>query len=317
MKGTTSGEPPVIALVGPTAVGKSALALRLAEQYSGDIISADSRQIYRYMDIGTAKPTPDEQAKVRHYLVDLIEPSETYSAQRFREEGSRVLVRIRRQGRVPLVVGGTGFYVRALLDGLSIPTVPPDPELRERLRAEAERSGSAVLHDRLASRDPASAARIHPRNLPRIVRALEIVEKSGGPVPELEGLRPVPALYIGLWQDRGTLRDAAADRARAQVAAGLLEETALLLAMGYSRASPALMGFGYRQMVACLDGRTSLDEAVEHYITDTHRYIRRQMTWFRADKRIVWIEAGESAFESAVRLIDDALSRRKVDGQPA
>lgn len=307
MAGGEFDEFPVIALVGPTAVGKSALALKLAEHYPTSVVTADSRQVYRYMDIGTAKPTLAERAAVPHYLLDLIEPVERYSAKRYREEGTHVLGRIWKQSRLPLVVGGTGFYVRALLDGLMIPEVAPDPVFREQLREEAELRGSESLHSRLAAQDPASAARIHPRNLPRLIRALEIVEKSGAPVPVQQVTSQVPTLYLGLTMERQALHRKAAARVRMQIQAGLLEETDLLLEMGYEPSSPALLGFGYRQMVACLRGETDLEGAIDSYIADTNAYIRRQLTWFRADKRVVWIDAEGQALEKALTAIRSAL----------
>jgi tRNA dimethylallyltransferase len=279
---------PVVVLVGPTAVGKSALALHLAERFDAEIVTADSRQVYRYMDIGTAKPTPSEQAIARHHMIDLVEPSDTYSAQRFREEGLRVLRGIAATGRPALVAGGTGFYIRALIDGMVLPPVPPDHAYRADLRALAAADGAEVIHARLASSDPASAARIHPRNVPRVIRALEIVRAIGGPVPVQPSAGAIPALFVGLSLDRAEL-DAIADaRVLAQMEAGLLRETETLLAMGYSPESVALSGFGYRELIAYLRGDWSLDEAIAGYQSATRRYIRRQLTWFRAERRITW-----------------------------
>lgn len=301
------GFPPIVALVGPTAVGKSALALALARRFPFDIVTADSRQVYRYMDIGTAKPSPAERAEVRHYLLDLVEPDESYSAQQYALEATRVLRRIAAQARLALVTGGTGFYLRALLERPGLPAVPPDPAIRARLAAQAEQLGPAALHARLAGLDPASAGRIHPRNLPRVIRALEVVETLGGPVPPAQS-HPLPALYLGLDRPRGQLREIADRRVLAQIRAGLVEETGLLLAMGYSPQAPALQGFGYAQMVAYLEGRTALPEAIRLYQQATHQYIRRQFTWFRHLPSVRWIEAGPEAEAQAVRVIEDWLS---------
>jgi tRNA dimethylallyltransferase len=300
--------PPIIAIVGPTAVGKSRMAMELAQDWNGEIISADSRQVYRYMDIGTDKPSRSDQVAVRHHMIDVVPPDETYSAQRFADEGRRVLRRLASRHRVALVVGGTGFYVRALLDAIPLPPVAPDPELRDGLRREADAVGAEQLHRRLAERDPASAARIHPRNLPRIIRALEITELTGAPVPAREGASPIPALYIGLQRDRRELWALADRRALEQVRAGLPEETRLLLDMGYSSDLPSLQGFGYRQMVAYLRDELSLADALAEYRLAQHRYIRRQMTWFRSNERIRWIDASGDAREPVQRLVTEWLA---------
>jgi tRNA dimethylallyltransferase len=288
--------------VGPTAVGKSRLAVELAARFRGDIVSVDSRQIYRYMDIGTAKPTRDERSQIPHYMLDVVAPDEQYSAQRFRQEGQQVLRRIASQGRVAFAAGGTGYYLKALLDGLAAPGVPPRPEMRAHLMEEAERLGPDVLHRRLAQVDPASAQRIHPHNLPRVIRALEIVNTVGGPVPPLETSDKIPALYIGLMMERDLLRRAIDRRAVEQVRLGMVEETRLLCAMGYGDAF-SLQGLGYRQMKEYLQGRRSLLDAIREYQIATHQYARRQMTWFRQDDRIYWIQP-EGQVEVASGLVE-------------
>jgi len=259
------------------------------------------------MDIGTAKPTRAEQLRVRHLMIDLAEPDEPYSAQRFRQEGLRVLQRIQAAGRVAFVVGGTGFYVRTLLDGLSLPAVPPNPSLRMRMRAEAAERGAPALHARLARMDPASAARIHQNNVPRLIRALEIVEHLNGPVPAPSTGETLPALRLGLTMERRELHGVADDRVIQQVRAGLVEETRLLLEMGYSPDLPALSGFGYRQMIGYLRGEVCLADAVRDYQAATQQYIRRQLTWFRADSRITWLESGLAARGRARDLVRNWL----------
>ncbi|HZU12854.1 MAG TPA: tRNA (adenosine(37)-N6)-dimethylallyltransferase MiaA [Chloroflexota bacterium] len=301
-------EAPVIAIVGPTAVGKSALALEIARRVGGEIMTADSRQVYRYMDVGTAKPTAAERAMAPHHMLDLVEPGDTYTAGRYREEGTRVLARLATSGTPALVAGGTGFYIRSLLDGMLPPAVEPNPELRKVLRALAADAGPHALHSRLAELDPTSAARIHPHNVPRLVRALEIIDALGGPIPSRQG-REVPALYIGLTMDRVRLRMRSDQRVLAQMESGLVEETALLLAMGYDPASPALTGFGYAQMVAYLTGSMTRDVAIMAYQQATRAYIRRQMTWFRANSSINWIDAEGCPIDEAMRLITAWTSR--------
>jgi tRNA dimethylallyltransferase len=294
--------PPVICILGPTAAGKSRLALALAERLGAEIISADSRQVYRYMDIGTDKAGLEERARVRHHLVDVVAPDEPYSAQRFASEGRAVLRRLAAQRRPAIVAGGTGFYVRALLDVPSLPPVQPDPELRARLYREAETTGSDALHVRLAEVDPASAARIHPHNLPRVVRALEIVETTGRPVPLPAPGAGIPALRIGLEIDRVRLRTMIDERIHRQVQGGLVEEARNLLQMGYDPALPALQGFGYREMVSYVRGELPLDVALGRYKIATHKYLRRQVTWFRADERICWLPVDEDLQTRALQL---------------
>lgn len=284
-------------------MGKSALALRLAERFGADIVSADSRQVYRYMDVGTAKPSRTEQARIRHWMIDLVEPCDTYTVSRYRAEAERVLKRLEAAKKPGIVVGGTGFYIRALLDGLRLPPVPPDPALRQRLRDEVTARGTTELWQRLERVDPSSAARVHPNNVPRLIRALEVVEKLGGPVLTRHHSKPRDALYIGLSMDRPRLHDVTNRRVASQVEAGLVEETRQLLAMGYDPASPALDGFGYREMVAHLQGLWSLDQAVEAYRASTRRYIRRQMTWFRADARINWFDVERAPEPTIVAMI--------------
>jgi tRNA dimethylallyltransferase len=296
--------PKIIAIVGPTAVGKSRLAMALARELDVAILSADSRQVYRYMDIGTDKPSAEERGLVPHYMLDLIEPNETYSARRFQSEGGAVLRRVGAQKRTVLVVGGTGFYIRALLDGLELPRVAPNRTLRERLRSEAERAGSSSLHAKLAELDPDSARRIHPNNLPRIIRALEVVETTGAPVEAARG-SSLKALYVGLWMERNLIRTRADERIQRQVSSGLIEETRMLLDMGYDPHGPALSGFGYRQMIEYLQDQTTLEEAVHDYSMATRRYIRRQMTWFSADERIEWFDAVGGYPEKVFRRVVD------------
>jgi tRNA dimethylallyltransferase len=298
----------IVVLVGPTAVGKSVLALELAQRFPTDIITADSRQVYRYMDIGTAKPGAEERARAPHYMLDLVEPGDTYTAARYRDEGVRVLRRTAASGRLALVAGGTGFYVRALLDDVSIPAVAPDDERRARYQAEAAKSGAATLHARLARVDPVSAERIHPNNVARVIRALEIVETLHGPVPVAQHAPGRAALFLGLTLERKRLIQIADLRVLSQVDAGLVDETRRLLEMGYDPASPALSGFGYREMIDYLAGRSTLSDAIRRYQLATHRYIRRQMTWFRADQRIRWIDGKGDAVGLAAQMVEQWLA---------
>ncbi|MGI8826858.1 MAG: tRNA (adenosine(37)-N6)-dimethylallyltransferase MiaA [Chloroflexota bacterium] len=297
-----------VAIVGPTAVGKSRLALDLAAMFEVDIISADSRQVYRYMDIGTDKPTASDRARVPHYMLDLVAPDDTYSVRRYQLEARRVLRRSVFRKRVSLVVGGTGFYVQALLDDVALPAVAPNRELRERLTLEAEKCGAAALHERLRTLDPRSAHRVHTNNIPRIIRALEVIDALGAPVPELEIRSAVPALYLGVHMNRSSLYEIADRRVKEQFDGGLVEETEYLLRMGYDASLPSLDGFGYREAAGYLSGKLSMAGAVAQYQAATHRYIRRQMTWFGRDKRVRWIESGPDAPSTAAALIRDWLA---------
>jgi len=305
--------PVTVVLVGPTAVGKSRLALHLAQEFGADILTADSRQVYRYMDIGTAKPSRAEQAAVRHYMLDLVAPDEGYSVERFRREGLGVLHRIAAEGRGAIVAGGTGFYIRALLDGPAVAEAPPDPGIRARLQAELAEHGPHPLHQRLVGLDPASAKRVHPHNIPRLIRALEIVEQTGGPVPPIPTGRSVPALYLGLRMDRRALWEVANRRVIAQFESGLIDETRALLAMGYTAETPPLAGFAYRQTVDYLAGRLTHSQAIADYQLATRQYIRRQMTWFGQDHRITWLESESGACRRAWQLVSSYLTTAASD----
>ncbi len=282
---------PLICVVGPTAVGKTALALALAERLAIEVVSADSRQIYRRMDIGTAKPTVAERLRVPHHLIDVIDPDEILTMAQYQALAQEAIALVRARGRVPVLVGGTGLYVRSLLENWEIPQVAPDAGLRMRLEEEAERYGAEALHTRLLEADPQAAAAIHPNNVRRVIRALEVHELTGKPISDLQRRGPVRYLpfLIGLTAARDELYARADARVDAMMARGLLEETEALLHSGLSPDLPSMSGLGYRQMVEHLAGRYDLSEAVRRTKTSTHRFIRQQHTWFRLDDpRIRW-----------------------------
>jgi len=284
--------PPLLVLVGPTAIGKTDVAVRLAARLPLEAVSADSRQVYRGMDIGTGKPSADERAALPHHLIDVVDPPERYHAARFRRDALEAIARIRARGRLPVVVGGTGLYVRALLKGLH-PAPPADPALRVELEAIAAAQGSEALHRRLAERDPAAAARLHPRDRVRLVRALEVLT-LGGPGPEpadwSSAVPPFRLLMVGLRQSREALGRRIADRVRAMVARGMMSEVQGLLEAGYDEALPAMGGIGYRQFSAVLRGDMTEAEATRLMIRDTTRYAKRQMTWFARDPEVRWLD---------------------------
>lgn len=275
----------MIAIVGPTASGKSALAIRVAERVGGEIVSADSRQVYRRMDIGTAKPTALERARVPHHLIDVADPGERYDVLRYQRDGRAALAAIRGRGHVALVVGGTGLYVRALLDGLDLASLPHDPAVRARLELE----DPATLHERLGAIDPDAAARVDPRNRRRLVRYLEVAMIAGGPVARVRGA-PMPALRIGLRPPREALIAAIDRRVRAMVDAGVLDETRALVARGIDPRLPSLSAHGYVHWATHLRGETDLETAIALTSRDVRAYSRRQMTWFRRDPAIRWFD---------------------------
>ncbi|MFV9507525.1 MAG: tRNA (adenosine(37)-N6)-dimethylallyltransferase MiaA [Oscillochloridaceae bacterium umkhey_bin13] len=276
-------QPPLLAIVGPTAVGKTALAVSLAQQLGGEIVSADSRQIYRQMEIGTAKPSAAERAAAPHHLLDLCDPDEPFSLGVYQQLATQTIAEITARGRLPMLVGGTGQYLAAVLEGWQIPQVPPQPALRATLEAEAASEGVAVLHARLAQVDPLAATQIGPTNLRRIVRALEVYHLTGRPISEQQ-TREVPPYQIRtIWLNRP--RDqiyARADaRAEAMIAAGLADEVATLRARGYGWELPSMSSLGYLQLRPYLEGTASLEACLERLKFDTHNFIRRQGAWFK------------------------------------
>jgi tRNA dimethylallyltransferase len=303
----------VVAIVGPTAVGKTALGVTLAEAFGGEIVSADSRQFYRHMEIGTAKPTAEERARAPHYLVDIADPDETLGLAQFLRLARPAIEEIAGRGHLPLVVGGTGQYVRALFEGWQVPEVPPDPALRERLEHEAQ-TDPQQLWVRLMELDPAAAEFVHPNNLRRVIRALEVCLKSGEPFSELR--RRVPPPYrtrkIGLTMDRDALYARADARVEAMIAAGLAEEVAYLLSQGYGWDLPSMSSLGYLQFRPYFEGAATLEEVVERIKLDTHDFIRRQYAWFHpAATDITWLNAQDPDLEAqAARLVADFLDER-------
>lgn len=279
----TLAKPALLALVGPTAVGKTALAIRLAQRLGGEIVSADSRQIYRLMTIGTAKPSAADQAAARHHLIDFCDPDEPFSLGLYQRLAREALAELTARGRMPLLVGGTGQYLAAVLEGWQIPEVPPQPALRAELEAEAATSGVATLHARLAQVDLAAATQIGPHNLRRIVRALEVYAVTGQPISVLQTREPPPYTIRTIWltRPRAQLYARADARAEAMLAAGLADEVADLVARGYGWELPAMASLGYVQLRPYLEGTASLAACLERLKFDTHAFIRRQEAWFR------------------------------------
>jgi tRNA dimethylallyltransferase len=301
--------PPLITLLGPTAAGKTALSLGLAERFDGEIVSADSRLIYRGMDVGTAKPTAAERARVPHHLLDVTTPDCPLTLAEYQRLAYAAIDDIHRQGRVPFLVGGSALYVRAVSEGLRIPEVPPNPILRAELEAFAEAEGHEALHQRLAELDPVGAAQIDGRNVRRVVRALEIVLETGQPKRALEGSDPPPyrTLKIGLEVEREILHARILARVRQMIDAGLAEETERLLAAGYPPNLPALSSLGYREMGQHLRGELTLEEAVERIGIETNRFVRHQSTWFRRMDGVQWFEWNRPNVEVVEQVVADFL----------
>ena len=285
----------LLAIVGPTATGKTEVGLLLAGRLDGEIVSADSMQVYRGMDIGTAKPTVAQRAQVPHHLIDVLEPGESFSVSDYRARADAALADIWHRGRQPILVGGSGLYVRAVLQEMDFSDVPPNPELRQELEREAHERGSQVLHRRLAHVDPAAAARLHPNDTKRIIRALEVVAGGGKPAPSLGSVDQGRAAryntrQFGLSLSREELYHRIDERVDRMIAAGLVQEVQALLERGCDESLTSMKGVGYAQLLPHVRGEISLEEAIRRLKRDTRRFAKRQFTWFRADSGIEWID---------------------------
>jgi tRNA dimethylallyltransferase len=286
--------PKIVVIAGPTAGGKSAAALELAGLFKAEIINADSMQVYRYLDIGTAKPTHAERNAVPHHLIDILYPDEEFSAALYREEAQRAIADVEARGKRAVVVGGTGLYIKALTSGL-IKGGEVDPAIRKRLQAVAQAGGRERLYGRLKEADPATAKRLHPHDTYRVIRALEVYEQTGQPISTLrkrhlfkEG--PYHTLKIGLQVEREELYNRIDQRVDTMMGQGLTEEVEQILKMGYAPSLKALQSLGYKQIIHHLQGVYDLPEAIRLIKRDTRRYARRQITWFKGDPEINWIE---------------------------
>ena len=299
----------LIAIVGPTATGKTALAIALAQRLGGEIVGADSRQVYRQMDIGTAKPTAEERALAPHHLIDVVDPDQEFSLAQYLEQAGAALEDVWSRGKQPLLVGGSGQYVWALLEGWRVPRLPPQRELRRELGERADRQGAEALHRELAQVDPKAAARIDPRNVRRVIRALEVHKATGRPISYWQEKGPPPweVLTLGLTCPRRELYERIDARVDAMMEAGLVDEVRGLLSMGYDPSLASMSGIGYKQVCQHLAGELDLATAVARIKTATHRLARQQYTWFRLDDgRIRWLE-GDGAVDEAVALAEQFL----------
>jgi tRNA dimethylallyltransferase len=290
-------KPKIIIICGPTGIGKTAVAVDLAQHFNGQIIGADSMQIYKYMDIGTAKPTAEEQNRVVHHMVDIVEPDETFDAARYAGLARAKIFELNKRNVTSFVVGGTGLYIKALLYGLFNAEVS-DPDVRRRLKEEGEVHGIEYLYARLDRLDPETARRLHAHDTDRILRSLEVVETTGKPISRhhqehgfLE--QPFRSLKIGLNMDRAILYDGINARVDAMISAGFVNEVKDLLARGYPRELKSMQSIGYRHMIDYIEGRLIWEECTRTLKRDHRRYAKRQLTWFHADPEIIWKEPGQ------------------------
>ena len=307
--GSGTDQPKIIIICGPTGIGKTSVGIRLAERFGGEIIGVYSMQIYRYMDIGTAKPTAAERRRVAHHLIDIVDPDEDFDAVQFSIRARSAIAAVDQQGRRPFVVGGTGLYIKALLYGL-FQSEAVDPAIRSRLKRELDRDGSRVLHERLKQSDPDTAARLHPNDAYRIMRALETLESGGKPLSKLQrghgfADQRYNALKIGLHIERPDLYARIDRRVDAMMQAGLVDEVRQLLAMGYSAELKSMQSIGYRHTAEFLAGRLPWDECVRTLKRDTRRFAKRQFTWFRADPQVKWY--GPDELDEIIRLVESFL----------
>jgi len=303
---------PLIAIVGPTAVGKSKLALALARKFNGEIINADSRQIYRYMDIGTAKPSLEDRNLIPHHLIDIVNPDEQFSLALYQKLASEAVNLIWQRDKIPFLVGGTGLYIWAFLEGWSVPEVPPDPEFRRRKEAEARSKGKEALFKELEKVDPEQAKKIDPRNVRRVIRALEVYQATGIPFSQLQRRNPPPfsTLIIGLTTAREELYRRIDARVEKMIEQGLIEETKRLVEKGYGFELPSMSGIGYKEIGLFLQGKLSLPEAIQRIKFETHRFARHQYAWFRLnDSRIHWLDVSSEFENQAAELVSQFLAR--------
>ncbi len=288
---------PLVAIVGPTATGKTELSIRLAQEIGGEIVNADSRQVYRYMDIGTAKPTAEDRSKIPHHLLDVVDPDEDFSLALYQDMAGRAIEDIHRRSKIPVLVGGSGQYVWAILEGWSAPEVPPDPAFREELELKSITEGGDILYRQLQEVDPESAGKIDPRNIRRVIRALEVFRITGKRFSELRTKTPPDfnVRIVGITVERDELYRRIDARVDAMVKHGFIDEVRSLLDRGYSPDLPAMSSLGYREIGGYLKGELSLPEACEQIKFTTHRFARNQYAWFRAnDERIRWFDIDQT-----------------------
>ena len=293
---------PLLILTGPTAAGKTELSIALARKLNGAIISADSMQVYKYMDIGSAKIRPEEMQGVRHYLVDVLDPRDEFNVARFQQMAREAMEEIYQRGQLPIIVGGTGFYIQALLKEVDFQESSGELPLRKELEETARTEGGAVLYERLKQVDPESARAIHPHNVKRVIRALEYYQETGRPISshneeQREKKPPYTYAYFVLNDDRARLYERIDRRVDRMIEQGLVEEVRWLKEHGYDRSLVSMQGLGYKELFPYLDGTCSLEEAVEIIKRDTRHFAKRQITWFKREPDVIWLNQQEFGYD--------------------
>jgi tRNA dimethylallyltransferase len=280
--------PPLLVILGATASGKTDLSIKISKKYDGEVISTDSRQIYKYMDIGTAKVTKEEMKGVPHYMLDVVLPDEEFTLADFVDQAKKHIKDIHERGKLPILAGGTGLYIRAICENYNIPRIPPDEKLRKKLQKEIEKKGAEYMHDKLKKLDPSAAKKIHPNNLRYVIRAIEIA-KSGRKTEELKGKSEYNVLKFGIEWSRKKLYERINTRAAKQIENGLIEETKGLLERGYDRSLSSMSSLGYPEMISYIKGERTLEEALKVLQKNTRNYAKRQITWFHKESDVIWL----------------------------
>lgn len=314
-----SGKHPLVILTGPTAVGKTALSIALAKGIGGEIISADSMQVYRHMDIGSAKITPEEMAGVPHHLIDVLEPDQEFNVVVFQKLAKRAAAEIDGRGHIPILVGGTGFYIQALLYDIDFTENDEDTALRRSLEELAQREGSEALYERLRAVDPESCESIHAHNIKRVVRAIEFYEKTGKKISEhnreqRQNESPYNFAYFVLTDSRDRIYHRIDERVDLMMAQGLLEEVRVLRESGCRKDMVSMQGLGYKELLSYLEGEISLDEAVYLIKRDTRHFAKRQLTWFRREKEVTWIDKTvfDQNSQNILKFMQDFLRKKGI-----
>ncbi|MCM1266414.1 MAG: tRNA (adenosine(37)-N6)-dimethylallyltransferase MiaA [Bacteroidales bacterium] len=310
---------PLIILTGPTAVGKTSLSIALAKAIDGEIVSADSMQVYRHMDIGSAKITEAEMAGVPHHLIDVLEPTESFNVVVFQKLAKEAMEKIYERGSIPILVGGTGFYIQAVLYDIDFTENDEDASLRKELAGLAEKEGPEALYERLRAVDPKACESIHANNVKRVIRALEFYEKTGQPISkhnetQRQNVSPYRFAYFVLNEERERIYQKIDLRVDRMMAAGLVEEVQTLKEMGCTRDMVSMQGLGYKEILQYLDGELSLEEAVYRIKRDTRHFAKRQLTWFRREKDVIWLEKQEidQNGQSQINLMQEILREKQI-----
>ena len=297
----------MLVIVGPTGVGKTAVALKLAKILKGEIVSIDSRQIYKFLDIGTAKPTKEERKEVPQHLIDIINPDEEFSVADFKKEAEKKIQALKKRKILPVLVGGSPLYIKAVIDGLFIGPGKKE-NLRKELKEEADKFGNEYLYQKLKKVDPESANKLHPNNLRRIIRALEIFTLTGKPISDHQkktnsAFKGQKIVIIGLQKEREVLYKRINERVDEMIGKGLIEEVKRLLRRGYQESLNSLQGLGYKEIIGYLKERYNREEAIRLLKRNTRRFAKRQIAWFKKDKRIIWVEMKGDDLEKTVQEI--------------